>query len=154
MITSQAELIAMLRMAVTAAFEEVVEQAYRELQKHVLSDLYGAYYPTSYEGSATRNMGLIDSWKREVRGLAAELKFEPSMLPHDPENWVHGSQYDGGDTREAIIDILQAGYGAFNYHSPHKIPARPFWDNFIKVCDAKMDKWILQALRRQGLVVF
>ena len=149
-ISSTAEFNMIIGSAVTRAFEDVIDKAYRELQRHVLSDIYSAYYPTHYIGSG---MPLVDSWKREVRFLAGELYFEPSMLPHDPSNWIHGSQYDGGDTRGAILDIIAGGYGAFNNITGKSIPARPMWDKFMADCDAKIDGWIREALIKQGLPV-
>ena len=150
MISSTAEFHSVIGAAVTAAFYDVIEEAYRELQRHVLSDIYGAYYPTDYVGSG---MPLIDSWRRQVTHLAAELSFEPNMLPCAPESWIHGSKYDGGDTRSAILDILASGYGAFNNITGKRIPARPMWDKFMVDCEAKMDGWIRKALLAQGLPV-
>lgn len=150
MIDSTAEFHAVIGAAVSMAFVEVIEKAYLELQRIMQSDIYGAYSPTDYG----RTMGLLTSWRKQVGGLDAELFYDPSRLALAPASWVHSSQYDGGDMRSALLDILAGGYRAMNANTGKPIPARPAWENFMRSCEAKMDKWVIAALRHQGLVVF
>ena len=149
MISSTAEFHAVIGAAVSAAFREVMDKAYKELQNVMRSEVYGAYSPTDY----ARTEGLLTSWKKQVGGLDAELWFEPSMLALNPPEWQHSSKYDGGDTRSAILDIIAGGYRAMNANTGKPIPARPAWDVFIKRCDNNMDEWVRAALIHQGLPV-
>ena len=149
MISSTAEFHAVIGAAVSAAFREVMDKAYKELQNVMRSEVYGAYSPTDY----ARTEGLLTSWKKQVGGLEAELWFEPSMLALNPSEWQHSSKYDGGDTRSAILDIIAGGYRAMNANTGKPIPARPAWDVFIKRCDNNMDEWVRAALIHQGLPV-
>lgn len=149
MINSTAEFHAVIGAAVSAAFREVMDKAYKELQNVMRSEVYGAYSPTDY----VRTEGLLTSWKKQVGGLEAELWFEPSLLAKQPESWWHSSKYDGGDTRSAILDILAAGYNAMNANTGKAIPSRPAWEKFIQICDANMDEWVRSALIHQGLEV-
>lgn len=149
MISSTAEFHAVIGAAVSAAFREVMDKAYKELQNVMRSEVYGAYSPTDY----VRTEGLLTSWKKQVGGLDAELWFEPSMLALNPPEWQHSSKYDGGDTRSAILDIIAGGYRAMNANTGKPIPARPAWDVFIRRCDNNMDEWVRAALIHQGLPV-
>ena len=149
MISSTAEFHAVIGAAVSAAFVEVMDKAYKELHDVISAEIYGAYSPTDY----ARTEGLLTSWKKQVGGLDAELWFEPSMLALNPSAWQHGSKYDGGDTRSAILDIIAGGYRAMNANTGKPIPARPAWDVFIRRCDDNMDEWVRSALIHQGLPV-
>lgn len=149
MIDSTAEFHAVIGAAVTAAFMEVMEKIYQQLQKDVQRDIYGKYSPSDYQ----RTMGLLTSWQKRVGALDAELWFDPSKLPLSPSNWQHGSRYDGGDVRAQILDILEAGYRAYNAHTGKPIPSRPMWQNFIRDVDKNLDRWVRAALRHQGLAV-
>lgn len=149
MIDSTAAFHAVIGAAVSAAFVEVINKAYKELQDVMRSEVYGAYSPTDYD----RTMGLLTSWRKQVGGLDAELWFDPARLALNPANWQHGSKYDGGDTRSAILDIIAGGYRAMNANTGKPIPARPAWDVFIRRCDDNMDEWVRSALIHQGLPV-
>ena len=147
MMGSTAEFNAAVGGAVTRAIKDVIERCYQELQVEIQNDIYAAYSPEDYE----RSYGLLTSWQRIVGMLSGELKFEPSMLPIG--GWTHTSLYDGGDTRAVILDILEAGYRAYNAKTGKPIPARPMWDKFIAKVDANFDSWMRAALRKQGLIV-
>ena len=149
MIDSTAEFHAVIGAAVSAALSEVIDKAYEELQKVIQSDIYGAYSPTDY----SRTMGLLTSWQRQAGGLDAELWFDPSRLPLNPSAWQHGSKYDGGDTRAAILDIIEGGYRAMNANTGKPIPSRPAWQRFMQVVNAELDGWVRAALAHQGLPV-
>ena len=149
MISSTAEFHAVIGAAVSAAFQEVIDKAYKELQKIIQSDIYGAYSPTDY----ARTMGLLTSWRKQVGGLDAELWFDPARLPLNPAAWQHGSKYDGGDTRAAILDIIEGGYRAMNANTGKPIPSRPAWQRFLSLVDANLDSWMRAALAHQGLEV-
>ena len=149
MIDSTAAFHAVIGAAVSAAFVEVMDKAYKELQDVLRSEVFGAYSPTDY----ARTEGLLTSWQKQVGGLDAELWFDPSMLALNPSEWQHGSKYDGGDTRSAILDIIAGGYRAMNANTGKPIPARPAWTVFMSRCEANMDDWVRSALRHQGLPV-
>ena len=147
-INSDIEFYAIIGKAVNKAIDEVIERIFAELQKEIERDIYGAYSPTSYD----RNEGLLDAWKHEAIGLSGNIEFQPSMLPDNPDAFQHNSPY-GWDVRDQIFDILEKGYGAYNYHTGKKIPPRPMWEDFLAKIDSKIDRWIKIALRRQGLVL-
>lgn len=150
-ITNDVAFHAMAEMAISRAFEEVIQRVFKELQTEIQNDIYNAYSPQDYQ----RTYGLLDAWETLVHGMNAEVTFRPEMLPLNPTAWQHGSVTSGGytDIRQHIFDILEQGYGAYNYHKGKPIPSRPMWDLFIAKIDAKMDKWIRSALRGQGLMV-
>ena len=149
MIDSTAEFHAVIGAAVTAALMEVMEKAYKKLQLDIQRDIYNAYSPTDYQ----RTEGLLTSWQKRVGMLDAEMWFDPTRLPKSPNSWQHSSRYDGGDTRAIILDILEAGYNAYNMNTGKPIPSRPMWQNFLRDVDKNLDKWVRAALRHQGLVV-
>lgn len=149
MISSTAEFHAVIGAAVTAALQEFMMKVYKQLQLRVQSDIYSAYSPSDYQ----RTEGLLNSWQKRVGMLDAELWFDPSKLALSPANWQHSSQYDGGDMRSQILDILEAGYNAYNMNTGKPIPSRPMWQNFMRDVDANFDKWMRSALRHQGLPV-
>ena len=62
MIDSTAAFHAVIGAAVSAAFVEVIDKAYKELQDVMRSEVYGAYSPTDY----ARTEGLLTSWKKQV----------------------------------------------------------------------------------------
>ena len=95
---------------------------------------------------------MLEAWKHETRGLFGNIEFQPNMLPVNPSAFQHSSPY-GWDIRDQIFDILERGYGAYNYHTGKPIPRRPMWDDFLAKIDSKIDRWIQIALRRQGLVL-
>lgn len=148
-IHSDIEFYAIIGKAVSKAIDEVIERVFAELQKEIERDIYGAYKPRSYKRSEE---GLLDAWKHEVSGLSGNIEFQPDMLPDNPDAFQHNSPY-GWDVRDQIFDILERGYGAYNYHTGKPIPPRPMWDDFLAKIDSKIDRWIKIALRRQGLVL-
>ena len=148
-ISSDIEFYAIIGKAVSRAIDEVIERIFAELQKEIERDIYGAYTPTSYD----RTEGLLDAWKHEAIGLSGNIEFQPDMLEPDPEGFHYNSPY-GWDVRDQIFDILEGGYRAYNAKTgKRKIPPRRMWDDFLAKIDSKIDRWIIIALRRQGLVV-
>ena len=148
-INSDIEFYAIIGKAVNKAIDEVIERIFAELQKEIERDIYGAYTPTSYD----RNEGLLEAWKHEAIGLSGNIEFQPDMLTPDPEGFHYDSPY-GWDVRDQIFDILEGGYRAYNAKTgKRKIPPRRMWDDFLAKIDSKIDRWIIIALRRQGLVL-
>ena len=148
-INSDIEFYAIIGKAVSRAIDEVIERIFTELQKEIERDIYGAYTPTSYD----RNEGLLEAWKHEAIGLSGNIEFQPDMLEPDPEGFHYNSPY-GWDVRDQIFDILEGGYRAYNAKTgKRKIPPRRMWDDFLAKIDSKIDRWIIIALRRQGLVL-
>ena len=148
-INSDIEFYAIIGKAVNKAIDEVIERIFTELQKEIERDIYGAYTPTSYD----RNEGLLEAWKHEAIGLSGNIEFQPDMLTPDPEGFHYNSPY-GWDVRDQIFDILEGGYRAYNAKTgKRKIPPRRMWDDFLAKIDSKIDRWIIIALRRQGLVL-
>ena len=148
-ISSDIEFYAVIGKAVSRAIDEVIERIFSELQKEIERDIYGAYTPTSYD----RTEGLLEAWKHEAVGLSGNIEFRPDMLTPDPEGFHYDSPY-GWDVRDQIFDILEGGYKAYNARTGKRaIPPRPMWDDFLAKIDSKIDRWIIIALRRQGLVV-
>ena len=147
-IRSDAEFHAMIGKAVSKAIDEVIERVFSALQDEIRRDIYGAYTPQDYD----RTEGLLEAWKHETRGLFGNIEFQPSMLEPDKEGFHYDSPY-GWDVRDQIFDILEKGYGAYNYHTGKPIPPRPMWEDFLAKIDSKIDRWIQIALRRQGLVL-
>lgn len=147
-ISSDIEFYAIIGKAVSKAIDEVIERVFSELQKEIERDIYGAYTPQDYD----RTEGLLDAWKHEVSGLSGNIEFQPNMLALDPAGFHHSSPY-GWDVRAEIFDILEGGYNAYNAKKGKPIPPRPMWDDFLAKIDSKIDRWIIIALRRQGLVV-
>lgn len=147
-IRSDAEFHAVIGKAVSKAIDEVIERVFSALQDEIRRDIYGAYTPQDYD----RTEGLLEAWKHETSGLSGNIEFQPDMLPVNPSAFQHDSPY-GWDVRDQIFDILEKGYGAYNYHTGKPIPPRPMWDDFLAKIDSKIDRWIKAALRRQGLVL-
>ena len=147
-IHSDIEFYAIIGKAVSKAIDEVIERVFSELQEEIRRDIYGAYSPKDYE----RTEGLLEAWKHETSGLSGNIEFQPSMLEPDKEGFHYDSPY-GWDVRDQIFDILEKGYGAYNYHTGKPIPRRPMWKDFLAKIDSKINRWIIIALRRQGLVL-
>ena len=147
-ISSDLEFYAVIGKAVSRAIDEVIERIFVELQDEIRRDIYGAYTPKDYD----RTEGLLEAWKHVTRGLFGNIEFQPNMLEPNKEGFHYDSPY-GWDVREQIFDILEKGYGAYNYHTGKPIPRRPMWDDFLAKIDSKIDRWIQIALRRQGLVL-
>ena len=148
-IHSDIEFYAIIGKAVSKAIDEVIERVFSELQEEIRRDIYGAYSPKDYE----RTEGLLEAWKHETSGLSGNIEFQPSMLESDKEGFHYDSPY-GWDVREEIFGILEGGYKAYNAKTGKRaIPPRRMWKDFLAKIDSKIDRWIIIALRRQGLVV-
>ena len=147
-IRSDAEFHAVIGKAVSKAIDEVIERIFAELQDEIRRDIYGAYTPKDYD----RTEGLLEAWKHETSGLFGNIEFQPDMLPVNPSAFQHDSPY-GWDVRAEIFDILEGGYRAYNAKTGKPIAPRPWWDDFLAKIDSKIDRWIIIALRRQGLVL-
>lgn len=148
-IRSDIEFYAIIGKAVSKAIDEVIERVFSELQEEIRRDIYGAYSPKDYE----RTEGLLEAWKHETSGLSGNIEFQPSMLESDKEGFHYDSPY-GWDVREEIFGILEGGYKAYNAKTGKRaIPPRRMWKDFLAKIDSKIDRWIIIALRRQGLVV-
>lgn len=148
-ISSDAEFYVVVGKAVSKAIDEVIERIFAELQLAIERDIYNSYSPIS---DYDRTGELLTAWKHETKGLFGDIEFQPEELLNDPKGFHHNSPY-GWDVRDQIFDILKHGYGAYNFREGKPIPSRPMWDEFIAKVDAKFDKWMRAALRRQGLVV-
>ena len=147
-IRSDAEFHAVIGKAVSKAIDEVIERVFSALQDEIRRDIYGAYTPQDYD----RTEGLLEAWKHETSGLSGNIEFQPDMLPVNPSAFQHDSPY-GWDVRAEIFDILEGGYRAYNAKTGKPIAPRPWWDDFLAKIDSKIDRWIIIALRRQGLVL-
>ena len=147
-IHSDIEFYAIIGKAVSRAIDEVIERVFSALQDEIRRDIYGAYTPKDYE----RTEGLLEAWKHEAIGLSGNIEFQPSMLPVNPSAFQHDSPY-GWDVRAEIFDILEGGYRAYNAKTGKPIAPRPWWDDFLAKIDSKINRWIIIALRRQGLVL-
>ena len=148
-ISSDIEFYAIIGKAVSKAIDEVIERVFSELQEEIRRDIYGAYSPKDYE----RTEGLLEAWKHEAIGLSGNIEFQPSMLESDKEGFHYNSPY-GWDVREEIFGILEGGYKAYNAKTGKRaIPRRPMWEDFLAKIDSKINRWIIIALRRQGLVL-
>ena len=147
-ISSDIEFYAIIGKAVSRAIDEVIERVFSALQDEIRRDIYGAYSPQDYK----RNGDLLEAWKHEASGLSGNIEFQPNMLTLDPAGFHHSSPY-GWDVRAEIFDILEGGYRAYNAKTGKPIAPRPWWDDFLAKIDSKIDRWIIIALRRQGLVL-
>ena len=147
-INSDIEFYAIIGKAVGKAIDEVIERIFAEMQKQIEREIYSAGSSGDYE----RTNMLTEAWKHETSGLSGNIEFQPNMLEPDKEGFHYDSPY-GWDVRDRIFDILEKGYGAYNYHTGKEIPPRRMWDDFLAKIDSKIDRWIRIALRRQGLVL-
>ena len=147
-INSDIEFYAIIGKAVGKAIDEVVERIFAEMQKQIEREIYNAGSSGDYE----RTNMLTEAWKHETSGLSGNIEFQPNMLPVNPSAFQHSSPY-GWDVRDQIFDILEGGYRAYNAKTGKPIPPRPMWDDFLAKIDSKIDRWIIIALRRQGLVL-
>ena len=143
MITSDAQLQAVLRMATSRAIDDVFTWAEKEVEKIIL-EAGASVNPTG---------GLSTAWVKEVHGLFGELRHDPNLMVVSAFG-RHASPYDENwdDVREIFADIIQGGYHAWN-KSGRKIPPRPFWDKFMNRFNSQFPKIFRNALRKQGLVV-
>lgn len=151
LITNDIQLRMILEGAITRALHNVIQRVFQELQHSIERDIYNSYSPEDYE----RTYALLEAWESKTMTMMSELNFKPEWLPINPTSHQHGSVSHSGytDIRQIIFDILEQGYGAYNYHTGKPIPARPMWDNFIATVDKKIDTWIRKALREQGMMV-
>ena len=145
MITSDAALQVVLRLAVSRAIEDVFTWAERELIKTIQQA--GA--------SVTGGGGLESAWVKEVRGIFGQLRYDPNLMDRMVSIGRHASPYDADwtDVRDIFADIIQGGYRAWNAHTGNPVPPRPFWDKFMNKFNAQFPKKFRTALRKQGLVV-
>ena len=124
-INSDIEFYAIIGKAVGKAIDEVIERIFAEMQKQIEREIYNAGSSGDYE----RTNMLTEAWKHETSGLSGNIEFQPNMLEPDKEGFHYDSPY-GWDVRDRIFDILEKGYGAYNYHTGKEIPPRRMWDDF------------------------
>lgn len=148
-INSDAEFHVIIGKAISQAINGVLDDIFKELRQEIEHDIYNAYSPKS---DYQRSGKLPDAWEITTRGLFGLLEFRYDMLPSEPTLFQHNSPY-GWDVRERIFDLLEEGYGAYNYHTGKPIMERPMWDLFLQKVDRKFDGWMRKALRKQNLVV-
>ena len=146
---SSAEFYIVMSEVVSKVINDVLDKIFKELKQEIERDIYNAYSPQS---DYQRSGKLPEAWEVTTRGLFGLLEFQPDMLPSNPTLFQHNSPY-GWDVREKIFDLLEEGYGAYNYNTGKPIMERPMWDLFLQKVDAKIDRWVRAALRKQGLVV-
>ena len=145
MITSDAALQVVLRLAVSRAIDDVFTWAERELITTIQQS--GA--------SVTGRGGLESAWVKEIRGTFGQLRYDPNLMDRIVSVGLHASPYDEDwtDVRDVFADIIQGGYRAWNAHTGKPISPRPFWDKFMNKFNAQFPKKFRTALRKQGLVV-
>lgn len=141
MISSTAEFNAIMGKAVAEALKFAIELAYKDLRQAIEKDLYGAYSPTDYK----RTEALYNEWMREYSATESSVYFQ--------EGGFHQSLIGGESLGDALLDVLQSGYNAYNAKTGKAIPARPFWDTWIKRADNEADTWVREGLAAQGLAV-
>ena len=144
MITSDAQLQAVLTMATSRAIDDVFTWAEKEVEKIILES--GA--------SVNPTAGLATAWVKEVHGLFGELRHDPNLMVVSAFG-RHASPYDPkwDDVTGIFADIIQGGYNAWSSHG-RKVPPRKFWDKFMNRFNSQFPKKFRAALRKQGLVVF
>lgn len=145
MITSDAQLQAVLRLAIAHAIDDVFTWAEQELIKTIQS-----------AGASVNGGGLETAWVKEVHGMFGQLRHDPNLMALQASVGRHGSPYDDNwrDVRDIFADIIQGGYRAWNAHTGNPIPPRPFWDKFMSRFNSQFSKRFRAALRKQGLMVF
>lgn len=151
MITSDAALQAVLRIAIAHAIDDVFTWAENKL----IQSIHQA-------GAAVHGGGLDVAWVKEVHGMFGQLRYDPMRMAHDITRGIHASPYDNSyskdngawdDVRDIFIEIIQGGYRAWNAHTGRPIAPRPFWDKFIGDFENQFPRKFRAALRKQGLVV-
>lgn len=147
MITSDAALQAVLRLAIAHAIDDVFTWAERELIKTIQAS--GA--------SVSGGGGLESAWVKEVHGMFGQLRYDPNLMALQASVGRHGSPYDDDwrDVRDIFANIIEGGYNAWNARAKnHPIPPRPFWDAFMSRFNSQFPKKFRAALQKQGLMVF
>lgn len=144
MITSDAQLQVVLRLAIAHAIDDVFTWAEQELIKTIQS-----------AGASVNGGGLEVAWVKEVHGMFGQLRHDPNLMALQASVGRHGSPYDDNwrDVRDIFADIIQGGYRAWNAHTGNPISPRPFWDKFMNRFNSQFPKKFRAALRKQGLVV-
>lgn len=144
MITSDAQLQAVLRAAVSVAINDVMTWGEQELIKTIQES-----------GASVNGGGLEIAWVKEARGMWGQIRHDPSLMSVNVDVGQHASPYDPHwfDIRGIFIDVIQGGYNAWS-SSGRKVPPRKFWDKFVNRFESQFPKRFRAALRKQGLVVF
>lgn len=141
MISSTAEFNAVMGAAVQNALKVAIELAHKDLLDWIDKNLYGVYSPTDY----SRTNALKSEWLVEANSMSASIEFN--------EGGAHQSIIGQWALGDALLDVLQGGYGAYNAKTGKPIPARPFWDTWMARADSEADNWVREGLAAQGLVV-
>lgn len=129
------------------ALEYVSAEIRDALQKHLQSDLFGAYTPEHYtrrrgnteRGRAIEDEGNISS---EIVGNSLRFSYEP-----EGENTPYNHQIFG----DHLIYILQKAEG---YNWGDNIPPRPFWNSMIDdLKDGRIMSAFANGMTAQGYTV-
>lgn len=131
------------------AMKFCLDKCYDDLKKCIAKDLYAAYSPTYYQ----RTEMIYDAWNIIAGITEGEIDFVAP--PEIPSIGAHTSPYGDGSLGEALLDVLEAGYIAYNTHSVtgKHIPPRPFFTKWMKRMEKFAPKWYAQGLRQQGFKV-
>jgi len=161
MIESDDQLMAVLR----AEFISIIDVVTMKLLDKLSGDsglleqiVYSPYNPSEYSRQG-RTGGLLGEWDKTnaiANGniISSEITEYPDRLNHDPEDFIHGSNYSklGDDIREVLSEIVFEGksgpfWGEGFWRSP-----RDAWTPFIALLDdGTVDKMLENEFRIRGI---
>lgn len=135
------------------AMDDVGADMLDALKKHIISDVYGAYRPKTYQRrSKDESLGtpLSDMAKNATvynKGAGVTLDYSPTGA-HANENW-HTA--DGND----LIGRIEKKSPPYFQKAQNKVPERPFWQNFVNemVDQGELERYFAAAMAMQGEIV-
>ena len=160
MITNDTELIDAITKDMAGIIDELIEEIHKELQKKMDDIVYDPNEPSpdgyQRQGNVGGLRGMFEIDKAHVSGnmISAELKENSSTLAHDPDHFIHGSNYSrrGNDIRDVLIEIITEGKSGDFFGEGFWRAKRDFWTPLIKMIeDKKFDKYIEQGFKSRGI---
>jgi len=137
--------------------DEVAEKIILELQKKIDEKVYNGFTPTTYSRQMD-NGGLRDLWQAKPskkRGDTVKVKIEeePDLMTHDPDNFIHGSNYwTKNDIRDILSNIVIEGKSGDLFGDGEWRQPRDFWTPLIDMLDSgEINKMLESGFKSRGI---
>jgi len=121
--------------------------------------IYQANSPKAYARQGDSG-GLLGMWEKKPlkssgRGISYQIYADSDLLSHDPDDFIHGSNYwiGGDDIRDMLIDLVAGGGSGPLFGSGFWTAARDFWTPFLEMLEnGTVNKILESEFKKRGIV--
>lgn len=106
-----------------------------------------------YNSTGEFNQSFIDDLATRVgEYIIGNVRFDPSNMTLDEENFVHGS-FISGDARQGLAEIIFEGKSGGLFGQGFWTQSRDAWTPTMNRLDKSFNKWMIEGFRLAGFSI-